>query len=89
MKTVFLDGDLASRDAVLERLATHLEVPGHFAPNLDARWDVLSRDVGGPFEIVWREHRKAQAALGAEFEKLVALFRQLAEDRRDVRFHLA
>ncbi|MBM3522572.1 MAG: barstar family protein [Alphaproteobacteria bacterium] len=89
MKTVYLDLQLASRDAILTHLARHLDFPGHFAPNLDALWDVLSRDVIGPFEIVWRDHVQARAALGAEFEKLAALFRQLAEDRADVRFRLA
>ena len=89
MKTVFLDTHLATREAILEHLARHLGFPGHFAPNLDALWDVLSRDVAGPFEIVWRDHGEARAALGADFEKLTALFQQLAEDRGDVRFRLA
>lgn len=89
MKTVFLDAELASRDAVFERLATHLEFPGHFTANLDALWDVLSRDVQGPFEIIWREHARAREMLGADFEKFTTLFEQLAEDRRDVSFMLA
>ena len=89
MKTVFLDAELASRDAVFERLATHLEFRGHFAPNLDALWDVLSRDIEGPFEIVWRGHVHARERLGADFEKFATLFEQLAADRRDVRFTLA
>lgn len=89
MKTVFLDADLATREAVLDHLARHLEFPGHFAPNLDALWDVLTRDIAGPFEIVWRDHARARGALGEEFDRLASLFEQLAEDRRDVRFRLA
>jgi ribonuclease inhibitor len=89
MKTVFLDGDLAGRAALFHRLAEHLDFPPHAASNLDALWDVLRTDVAGPFEIVWRDHQAARAAMGADFEKIVSLLAQLAEERRDFAFRLA
>jgi ribonuclease inhibitor len=89
MKTVFLDGDLADRVALLHRLAEHLDFPPHAAANLDALWDVLRTDVEGPFEIVWRDHEAARAAMGTDFEKIVSLLAQLAEERRDFAFRLA
>ena len=89
MKTVFLDGDLADRKALLDHLAAHLDFPAHAGANLDALWDVLRTDVAGPFEIVWRDHVAARAALGTDFEKISALLFQLAEERGDFRFRLA
>ena len=89
MKTVFLDADLANRDAVMAHLADHLEFPAYFARNLDALWDVMRGDVGGPFEIIWRDHDRAHAALGADYDQLVALFGRLAEERADFAFRLA
>jgi ribonuclease inhibitor len=89
MKTVFLDGDIADRAALFARLAAHLDFPAHTAANLDALWDVLTTEVEGPFEIVWRDHARAHAALGADFERFASLLRQLAEERRDFRFTLA
>ena len=89
MKTVFLDGDLTDRAALLHRLAEHLDFPPHAAANLDALWDVLRTDVEGPFEIVWRDHATAQAMMGKDFETIVSLLAQLAEERRDFGFRLA
>ncbi len=89
MKTVFLDAEFASREAVFAHLADHLEFPAHFAPNLDALWDVLRAEIGGPFEIVWRDHDRARDALGADYDRLVALLGQLAEERDDFSFTLA
>ncbi len=89
MKTVFLDADLASRDAVFAHLAEHLAFPAHFGRNLDALWDVLRGDVDGPFEIVWRDHAHARDALGDDFDQLVALLGQLAQERTDFTFRLA
>jgi len=89
MKTVFLDSDLADRAALFHRLAEHLDFPPHAADNLDALWDVLRTDVAGPFQIVWRDHVAARAALGFDFEKIAALMQRLAEERRDFIFTLA
>lgn len=86
MRTVLLDGD-SGREEIFRRLLTHLDVTA--AANLDALWDVLRTDAKGPFEIVWRDHAAAKARLGADFDRLAALFARLAAERRDVRVTLA
>ena len=86
MRTGLLDGDCGGAEAC-RRLGVHLEVTT--AKNLDALWDVLRTDARGPFEIVWRDHGAAKARLGAEFDRLAALFARLAAERRDVRVTLA
>jgi ribonuclease inhibitor len=89
MRTALLDANLADRAAICARLAAALEFPPHAATNLDALWDVLRTDIPGPFAIIWRDHAAARIALGAEYDRLVALFADLAAERDDVSFTLA
>lgn len=89
MRTVFLDAELGDRAAVLDHIAAHLEFPAVWGRNLDALWDALRTDTAGPFEIVWRDHDRARASLGTEFDFLTALFERLQGERRDFAFRLA
>jgi RNAse (barnase) inhibitor barstar len=82
MRTVLLDGD-GDRAEILRRLAVHLGLRP--VGNLDALWDALRTEARGPFEIVWRDHARARAALGEDFARLDELFRRLVVERRDVR----
>lgn len=68
---------------VYDELVGQLLLPSHFGRNLDALWDVLAVDVVGPFEIVWEQSAQAQANLGADYEKLIILFNDLASERDD------
>lgn len=68
---------------VYDELALQLSLPSHFGRNLDALWDTLAVDVVGPFEIVWEQPAQAQANLGADYEKLIILFNDLASERDD------
>jgi ribonuclease inhibitor len=88
MRRARLDGSLSSPAAVYDRLARDLELAPTFGRNLDALWDSLSRDVPGPFEIVWRDADKARAALGESFVEFESLFRELEAERADFRFRL-
>ncbi|MBI3451467.1 MAG: cob(I)yrinic acid a,c-diamide adenosyltransferase [Rhodospirillales bacterium] len=72
MSRAVLDAGLASLDAVYARLAAELHFPAHFRPNLDALWDVLTTDIPGPVEIVWRDSAAVQARLGADFARIGA-----------------
>ncbi|MCK7468404.1 MAG: barstar family protein [Desulfosudis oleivorans] len=45
---------IRSLDDLYDQLASRLSLPAHFGRNLDALWDVLSTDIEGPFEIVWK-----------------------------------
>jgi ribonuclease inhibitor len=76
--------ELASMDAVYDALAGQLQLGPEFGRNLDAVWDVLTTDVGGPIDIVWRDGQLSRARLGVEFDRMVRLLRAVAEQRDDV-----
>lgn len=70
-----LDGRSRTRATLLARLARELGFPAHFGHNLDALYDVLTTDLPGPIEIVWRGDRERIAAdpeLGPVLETLEA-----------------
>ena len=68
----------------MRRLARQLGFPGHFGGNLDALHDVLTGDVAGPVEIVWRDHRLSETALGADYARVLAVLRDAAAARDDL-----
>jgi RNAse (barnase) inhibitor barstar len=86
MKRARLDETHDSMEKVYAKLAADLAFPAYFSANLDALWDVLLRDVPGPFEIVWPGAAKAGAAIGPKFKALLALLAELEEARGDFRF---
>ncbi|MDF1585765.1 hypoxanthine phosphoribosyltransferase [Geminicoccaceae bacterium 1502E] len=75
-----IDAGLASREAVFARLAEQLDCP--LPANLDALYDILSREAAGPLEIVWRADRRA---LGEDFERILAALQEVALERDDMR----
>jgi ribonuclease inhibitor len=83
-----LDADVATTAAVYRRLAHDLQFPAHFRPNLDALWDVLTRDVKGPVEIHWRNSARARKKLGPAFARIVGLLREVEAERDDFRLTL-
>lgn len=89
MKTAVLDAAATDRGQVFASLAAQLGFPAEAAPNLDALWDVLRTDIPGPFAVVWRDHDRARAALGADFDRIAQLLAELAAERTDVVFTLA
>jgi len=89
MKTAILDPTATDRHAVFASLAAQLGFAPADAPNLDALWDVLRTDIPGPFAIVWRDHQAARSLLGDDYDRLAALFADLAAERDDVTFTLA
>lgn len=82
-----LDGRQRSKAAVLARLGRELGVPDPVR-NLDALYDVLRRDVRGPFTVAWRAGPAARAALGQDYARLRAVLEQVAAERDDVRLEL-
>ena len=60
-----------------------LSLPEHFGRNLDALWDVLSTDVEGPFEIVWKHSGDSKKLMGKDFDRAVKLFKDLQKERDD------
>ena len=77
---------MRSIDDFYDQLESGLLLPERFSRNLDALWDVLSEDVEGPFEIVWRNSADSKAAMGRDFERIVKLFQDLEEERDDFQF---
>jgi ribonuclease inhibitor len=82
-----LDGRSATRAAVLARLARELGFPAHFGRNLDALYDVLTTDLGGPIEIVWRGGRERLAA-DPELGPVLATLEAAARARSDLRLEV-
>jgi RNAse (barnase) inhibitor barstar len=82
-----LDGRQRSKSAVLARLGRGLGLPAPIR-NLDALYDVLRRDVRGPFTVAWRPGTAARAALGDDYGRLRAVLEQVAAERDDVRLEL-
>jgi ribonuclease inhibitor len=84
IKKCTLDGSaLRSLDDLYDQLAGGLALPKHFGRNLDALWDVLSADVPGPFEIVWKHADDSKKALGRDFDRVLKVLRELEKERDD------
>ena len=87
VKRYGLNGHIVrSIDDFYDQLESGLLLPERFGRNLDALWDVLSEDVEGPFEIVWKNSADSKAAMGRDFERIVKLFQDLEEERDDFQF---
>ena len=82
-----LDGRQRSKAAVLARLGRELGAPAPVR-NLDALYDVLRRDVRGPFTVSWRAAPATRSALGADYGRLRAVLEQVAAERDDVSLQL-
>ena len=76
--------DIRSLDRLYDELARQLGFPQHFGRNLDALWDVLTTDVEGPLTIVWENPELAQAGLGDDYARLLALLEDAAAERGDM-----
>jgi ribonuclease inhibitor len=85
MTRVLLDASHDTLDKVYDALQLQLPLPQHFGRNLDALWDALTTDVRGPVTIVWRDAARARAALGEDYERLVATLRDVVAERPDFR----
>ena len=86
MTRVLLDASHDTLDRVYDALQRQLALPGPFGRNLDALWDALTTDVRGPVIIVWRH--PPRAALGADYDRLIATLREVEARRSDFRLIL-
>jgi ribonuclease inhibitor len=79
---------MRSLDDFYDRISTIKDMPEHFGRNLDALWDVLSTDVGGPFEILWKKADASKKLMGKDFDRVVKLLRDLEEERDDFKLKI-
>ncbi len=74
---------IRSLDDLYDRMSSLIDLPEHFGRNLDALWDVLSTDVEGPFEIVWKNADNSKKFMGKDFDRTVKMLRELEKERDD------
>jgi ribonuclease inhibitor len=89
LKRCMLNGkDIRSLDDLYDQLSSRLSMPEYFGRNLDALRDVLSTDVEGPFEIVWRHADDSKKSMGKDFDRAVKLLQKLEEEREDFKLKI-
>ena len=67
IKSCTLNGNaMRSLDDFYDRISTLKDMPEHFGRNLDALRDVLSTDVEGPFEIIWKNADASKKLMGKD-----------------------
>jgi RNAse (barnase) inhibitor barstar len=78
---VVLDGKaLTSAAQAYDAIGAAIGVPSWFGNNPDALWDVLTDRSPSDLEIVWHNAAHSAARLGAEYERLIAVLREAAEE---------
>jgi ribonuclease inhibitor len=86
VKSCTIDGKkVKSLNDVYDELSRQLNLPAHFGRNLDALYDVLSTDLAGPVKIIWHNPKASKAALGDQYEKIKAVLKDVATERKDIK----
>jgi ribonuclease inhibitor len=89
IKRYALNGStIHSLDDFYDRFSTLMDLPEHFGRNIDALWDILSTDVEGPFEIVWKHADDSRKLMGKDFDRIVKLLRELEKERDDFKLRI-
>jgi ribonuclease inhibitor len=83
-KCILKGASITSLDELYDALAKGLKLPGHFGRNLDALRDVLTTDIEGPIEIVWKDADQSKKLLKKDYGKIVAVLREAAAERDDL-----
>jgi ribonuclease inhibitor len=84
IKRCTLNGSaIRSLDDLYDQLIEKLSFPDYFGRNLDALWDVLSHEVEGPFEIIWKHAAESKKAMGIDYERGLRVLRDLERERDD------
>lgn len=89
VKRCTLNGNtIGSLDDLYDRMSTLIDLPKHFGRNLDALWDVLSTDVEGPFEIIWKHADNSKKLMGKNFDRAVKMLQELEKEREDFKLKI-
>ena len=87
IKRYILEGNsIHSLAELYDEISRQMVLSNEFGRNLDALWDVLSSDVEGPFEIIWRHSRASKYSMKKDFVRLLKIFRDLEDERSDFKF---
>jgi ribonuclease inhibitor len=88
-KRCLLSGEtVLSLEVFYDEIARQLSFPEHFGRNLDALWDVLSADIEGPIEILWKNPDSSRLAMGRDFDRILAVLKDVEKEREDFRLRL-
>ncbi|RTZ59808.1 MAG: hypothetical protein DSZ32_04720 [Gammaproteobacteria bacterium] len=86
---LILAGDkIRSLEQFYQALDNRISLPEYFGRNLDALWDYLSTDLARPLNIQWKHSEISQFYMGDQFSKLIELFNDLKQDRKDFHYLL-
>lgn len=86
VKRYLLDGRAIQSVAdFYDEVGRRLPLPPHFGRNLDALADVLSTDIPGPFEIMWKHVAASKKALKNDFVRIEGVLKHVAAERADFR----
>ena len=89
IKSCTLNGNaIRSLDDFYDRISTLKDMLEHFGRNLDALRDVLSTDIEGPFEIIWKKAETSKKLMGKDFDRVVKLLRDMEEERPDFKLKI-
>jgi len=77
-----------SLDVFYDEIARQLDFPEHFGRNLDALWDVLSADIEGPIEVVWKDPDSSRFEMEGDFDRVLSVLKNVKNTRKDFRLHL-
>ena len=77
-----------SLDDFYDEIARQLAFPEHFGRNLDALWDVLSADIEGPIEVVWKTPDSSRLEMGGDFDRIIVVLEEVEKARKDFRLRL-
>ena len=89
IKSCTLNGNaMRSLDDFYDRISTLKDMPEHFGRNLDALRDVLSTDIEGPFEIIWKNAETSKKFMGNDFDRVVKLLRDMEKERIDFKLKI-
>ena len=88
-KRSVLDGKaVLSVDRFYDEISAQLGFPSYFGRNLDALWDVLTADIEGPIELVWKDPGSSRQAMGRDFDRVVRVLREVDRKRKDFRLRV-
>ena len=76
-----IDGHRIRSEADFHKeIVSVLSFSHYYGRNLNALWDVLSRDLERPVTLVWKNAAASRKSMPAEFKKIVSLLRDVEKE---------